>query len=109
MEIEVIIRFATLAMAGVLGWLFMVLSRNITNYLSLRFTAQEISIAKETALMVVSALKQSPAYEYLAPEKKKEIAIVWMSQTLNKYGLVLSPEEIDRLIEEAVLIIKETQ
>ena len=109
MEIEVIIRFVALAMAGILGWLLMVVSRNVTNYLNLRFTAQEIAIAKETALMVVSTLAQSPAYEFLAPEKKKENAIVWMSQTLRKYGLVFTPEEIDRLIEEAVLIIKEAQ
>lgn len=109
MEIEAIIRLVFLAIAGGLGWLLLNMSRHITAYLSLKFSAEELGIAKETALMVVSTLKQSPAYEYLEPEKKKEIAMVWISQTLENYGLQFSPEDIDRLIEEAVLLIKEAE
>ena len=109
MEIEAVIRLVLLAIAGGIGLLLAYTSRGLTAYLALRFNAQQLAIAKETALMVVSTLKQSPAYEFLAPEKKKEIAIVWMSQRLEDYGLDFAPVDIDRLIEEAVLIIKEAQ
>lgn len=109
MDFEAAIRLVVLAMAGGLGFLLMHLSRGVLGYLAIRFTAQEITIAKETALMVVSTLKQSPAYEYLAPEKKKELAIVWLSQRLGLYGLDFDPVDIDRLIEEAVLLIKESK
>jgi hypothetical protein len=106
MEIETIVRLVALAMAGVLGWVLMGISRNVKSYLALRFTAEELAIAKETALMVVSTLKQSPAFEYIQPEKKKELAIIWLIQAFKKYGLQFTAEEIDYLIEEAVSIIK---
>ena len=109
MEIETIIRLAALAAAGVLGWILMMMSNNIKSYLALKFTTEELVLAKETALMVVSTLKQSPAYEYIQPEKKKELAIVWLIQAFKKYGLQFTLEEIDHLIEEAVSIIKEAQ
>jgi len=109
MDIETVLRFVTLALAGGIGILLAYLSRSITTYLAVRFSAQQLFIAKETALMVVSTLKQSPAYEHLDFAKKKEVAMVWMSQRLADYGFDFSPEEIDRLIEEAVLIIKDAQ
>jgi len=109
MELEALIELVLLAIAGGVGLLLAYLTRSLTAYLALKFSAQELNIAKETALMVVSTLKQSPAYEYLAPEKKKEIAIVWLSQRLEAFGIDFAPEDIDRLIEEAVLIIKEAQ
>ena len=71
MELEALIELVLLAIAGGIGLLLAYLSRSLTAYLALKFSAQELNIAKETALMVVSTLKQSPAYEYLAPEKKK--------------------------------------
>jgi len=109
MDIEAVVRLVMLAIAGGIGLLLAYLSRSLTAYLAVRFSAQQLFIAKETALMVVSTLKQSPAYEYLDTDKKKEIAMVWMSQRLAVYGLDFTPEDIDRLIEEAVLIIKDAQ
>jgi hypothetical protein len=107
MDIEAVVRLMTLSIAGGIGLLLWYLSRSITAYLAVRFSAQQLFIAKETALMVVSTLKQSPAYEHLDFAKKKEIAMVWMSQRLAVYGLNFTPQDIDRLIEEAVFIIKE--
>ena len=109
MELEPIFRLAVLAIAGGIGWLMFILKEYIKAYLEMKFTSEGLAIAKETALMVVSTLQQSPAYEYLNPVKKKEIAIVWVSQKLEDYDLNFSEEDIDRLIEEAVLIIKEAQ
>jgi len=107
MELETVVRFIALALVAGLGLLFFGLARNITSYLSLRFTAQEIEIAKETTMMVVSTLKQSPLYENLNPEKKKELAVIWLVEQFHNYGLTFSVEDIDKLIEEAVSIIKE--
>ena len=107
MDFEAAIRLVALAMAGGIGLMLAYFGRMIQAYLAIRYTAQELDIAKETAMMVVSTLKQSPAWEHLAPEKKKELAMVWISQRLERYGIAMEPVDIDRLIEEAVLIIKE--
>ena len=106
MDFEAAIGLVALAMAGGIGLMLAYFGRMIQAYLTLRYTAQELDIAKETAMMVVSTLKQSPAWEHLAPEKKKELAMVWISQRLERYGIAMEPVDIDRLIEKAVLIIK---
>ena len=106
---EEVIRLVFLALAAVLATLLVFVTNRFNTYLALKFTAEQISIAKETALMVVSTLAQSPAYEYLRPEQKKESAIVWLSQKLEGFGLYFTEDEIDQLIEEAVLFIKGAQ
>jgi hypothetical protein len=89
------------------GFVFAIVLAKFKGYLAIKFTAEQILIAKETALMVVKTLQQSPAYEAFAPEKKKEFAMIWVSEQLADYGLEFTLEEIDRLIEEAVATAKE--
>ena len=56
MELEALIELVLLAIAGGVGLLLAYLTRSLTAYLALKFSAQELNIAKETALMVVSTL-----------------------------------------------------
>ena len=61
---------------------------------------------KDLASTVVRFLAQSPAFEAMELDEKKEYAIVWLSQKCAELNLPFTHDDIDKFIEEAVQIYK---
>ena len=61
---------------------------------------------KEFAVTMASSLEQNPAFADYAGEKKKELAIVAITQWCKDLGIPVDVELIDRVIEEAVKHLK---
>lgn len=107
MENSEVISLGLLSILGAtLVWLWGIY-RQIREYIEHKITIEDLALAKEFALSVVSTLAQSPAFENLPNIEKKERAIVWLTQLITDFDLDFDFEDIDRLVEEAVLIIKE--
>lgn len=107
MEISEIINLGLLGFLGVaLTWLWGIY-KQVRDYIEHKVTVEDLVFVKELALSLVSTLAQAPAFESLPNVEKKERAIVWLTQLIKDYGLDFNFEDIDRLIEEAVLAIKE--
>lgn len=67
---------------------------------------QDVETAKLVADTFVRALQQSPAWEDLAVEEKKALAIMWMRNEINRLGLNIDWDLADKMIEEAVQKMK---
>jgi len=75
-------------------------------YFNVKIGESNTVMLKDMAVTIVKALQQSPAFESLGGEQKKELAIIQMSQWAGKHNLPFDHDYIDRLIEEAVLTMK---
>jgi hypothetical protein len=75
-------------------------------YLQQRLGVEQLAELKEIAQTVVRTLAQSPIFEALDPARKKEMAVVDIVTYCENHGLPVDHGLIDRLIEEAVQIMK---
>lgn len=75
-------------------------------YLEAKIGQTETERLRSMAVTIVKALQQSPAFENLGGEQKKEMAIVQITQWAEQHKLPIDREYIDRVIEEAVLTMK---
>ncbi len=64
------------------------------------------TMLKGLADTVVRFLAQSPAFEALELDEKKEYAITWLTQKCEELKLPFTHDDIDKFIEEAVQIYK---
>ncbi len=92
--------------AGILGALAVALAapfiKKANTYLEVKLGAENYDYAKRLTATVVKALEQSPAYQNFDGSAKKEAAIHQLVEYFAKYNILLDPETIDKLIEEAV-------
>jgi hypothetical protein len=95
-----------LALVGLVVYIVKGLAAVGLSYLESRLGASNLLVAKEMAILFVRTLKQSPVYEELDPSKKKELAVTWLTKFAAEKGLPFDYNYIDRLIEEAVHIVK---
>jgi hypothetical protein len=95
-----------LTLASILGAAAVALTapfiRKASSYLEVKLGAENYRYAKDLAATIVRALEQSPAWKSFDSVAKKEAAIQQLVHYFAQYGIELSPDTIDQLIEEAV-------
>jgi hypothetical protein len=95
-----------LALVGLVVYIVKGLAAVGLTYLEGRLGTNNLLLGKEMAILFVRTLKQSPIYEELDPAKKKELAIGWLTKYAAEKNLPFDYAYIDKLIEEAVHIVK---
>jgi hypothetical protein len=109
MDIELVREVTSMLVLGLVGVLLLTVKGLVPVFLKWlegKVGEQKVSDFKRYALMCVETLKQSPAYEYLDPERKKELAAMWLTDYAKKMNYPYDYEYIDRTIEEAVAMVK---
>ncbi len=93
-------------LAGIIGALAVAIAapviKKVNSYLEVKLGAENYDYAKRLTATVVKALEQSPAYQNFDGAAKKEAAIHQLVEYFARYNILLDPETIDKLIEEAV-------
>jgi hypothetical protein len=75
-------------------------------YLEVKIGVDQTNLLKAGALNVVRFLNQSGVFKDLENSKKKEIAMVQVAQWAAAHNLPITDEYLDKLVEEAVHIMK---
>lgn len=75
-------------------------------WLKVKIGDANVGVLKGLASTVVHFLQQSPAFEALDTDKKKEYAINYLTQKCVELGLPFTHDDIDKVIEEAVSLMK---
>jgi hypothetical protein len=95
-----------LAVVGAIAYALRGLIAVGLKYLEGKIGADKVAEAKAFALMSVRVLKQSPVYEALDPARKKEMAVMWLTNFCQEKGMPYGYDFIDKLVEEAVHVMK---
>jgi hypothetical protein len=78
----------------------------VITWLKAKLGETNYNVIKGLASTIVRFLQQSPAFEALEPEKKKEMAITYLTQKCAELHLPFTHDDIDKIAEEAVQIMK---
>jgi hypothetical protein len=109
MDVELVREVTQLLLVGLIGALGLGLRGLIglgLKYLEGKIGAEKVADFKQYAVMGVRALAQSPAFEWLEPEKKKELLIMWLTDYAQQKKLPYDYQFIDKVAEEAVHLVK---
>ena len=82
------------------------LQKKAEAYLVAKLGNEQMLALKEFASTIVRALSQSPAWQGLAGDEKKELAIIAVANWAKEHNLPITHEYLDSLIEEAVQKLK---
>lgn len=104
--LKTLIEALILVLIPVFGLLLRGLIQAAVSYMDTKIGTEKLAALKGIAATAVRALAQSPVYELLDGAKKKEQAILMIQRLAASYGLQVTYEEIDSLIEEAVQRMK---
>ena len=92
--------------AIILARYFVLLKAKVDMYLSEKIGAQKWDVFKDYAEQCIRTLRQSPAYELLEGEEKKQLAYGWLIGKARLLGLEVSAEDLDKLIEATYDAVK---
>ena len=101
-----LIEAAALAIIGLLAFGLRQLVVIVILYLRQKLGLERLLEMKEIAQTVVRTLQQMPVFEALDPAQKKEMALVALVQYAEGHNIPVDRPLIDKLIEEAVQIMK---
>jgi hypothetical protein len=101
-----IVSIVATAFVGLMVQAIVALAKYYIPMVKAKLGESEFALARETALMVVRALEQSPAYQTWDGAAKKQKAINQLANWFESRGLPVSADLIDALIESAVQQIK---
>jgi hypothetical protein len=76
------------------------------NYLQVKLGNAKFDQVKQRALTIVRYLEQSPVYQDFDGAKKKELAMIDLTNFAEKFNIPVTHEDLDKLSEEAVRIVK---
>jgi len=98
---QLILALMTLVLTALTGFAA-VGAHKLDAYFKSKLGSTNYDFLKSLAATVVRALEQSPAYKDFDGAKKKEAAIIQIVALANQYGIPVTTETIDRLVEEEV-------
>lgn len=104
--IQNLLEAAAIALIGIIAYGARALITVGVEYLKTRLSASQYQLLQAFAATTVRTFQQSPAFENLDSEKKKELAIIAVTQYAEGHHLPISRELCDKVIEEAVQVMK---
>lgn len=109
MDQELLVRIVEIVVLAIVGILALGARGLVTvgiKYLENKVGVENFSTAQSMVMTVVRAVEQSPEFSELLGSAKKEQVILRASQWLQEAGIVVSEEQLDKLIESAVQIMQ---
>lgn len=104
--VQNLISAVVMALVGLLLLLVKLGLNKLTTYLEAKMGKEHVETLKALADTIVRSLAQSPAFEGLANEEKKQMAILAITRWANDKNIPIKREFVDSLIEEAVQKMK---
>lgn len=100
---DISVNVAAAALSLAVSYLVLLLHK-WNGYLKTKLNAEELDFVQRMGDFAVQAAEQSGLGKVVANEakSKKGLAEVLLSQTLAKYGVKITPEQLDAILEEAV-------
>jgi hypothetical protein len=100
---DIAVNVAAAALSLAVSYLVLLLHK-WNNYLKTKLNAEELDFVQRMGDFAVQAAEQSGLGKVVANEAKakKGLAETLLSQTLAKYGVKVTPEQLDAILEEAV-------
>lgn len=95
-----------LALVGVMTYLLKGLASVAIAYLNNKIGADKVQFAGSLVEVMVRAVQQSPEFSELDGAAKKEQVLARAQTLLAKYGINMSHDELDKLVEAAVQVMK---
>lgn len=74
-------------------------------YLEVKIGVEKVEMLKAQVETVVSFVEQNPAFSEWGGAQKKEYVLGSLQTFVEKYGLEISYEQLDRLLERAVQVM----
>lgn len=103
---ETLIQWITLGIMSTFTALISLSYKQIVAFAKAKIHSGIFDFLRKWAHTYVTALMQDPTLKGLASEEKKQMAMIWLINKAEQYGIKLSTDEASKIIEQAVYLAK---